>query len=248
MAIFSDLDQSLLGDPDSLPAFAEFLRENKRRITFGIATGRIFGSALAVMRKHGIPRPDVLISGLGTRIHYGSVLSEDRAWTDHIDQDWSRPRIERLFRDEPGLELQPTSMQSEFKLSYYHDPDVARPVSELVAALHKRDLNANVIGSFGQYIDIVPSRASKGQALRWVALRLGIPLERILVAGGSGADEDLMRGNTLAVVVANRHGEELSGLVDADRVYFSERSHAAGLLEAVDHYRFLELERAGASA
>ena len=44
-------------------------------------------------------------------------------------------------------------------------------------------------------------------------------LEQILATGGSGADEDMIRGNTLAVVVANRHEEELSALVDADRVF-----------------------------
>ena len=38
-----------------------------------------------------------------------------------------------------------------------------------------------------------------------------------MVAGGSGADEDMMRGNTLAVVVSNRHHEELSQLEDTDR-------------------------------
>lgn len=242
-ALVSDLDQSLLGDPEALPAFAEFLHTHERRVSFGIATGRTFGSALAVMRKHGIPRPDFLISGLGTRIHYRSVLSEDRAWTDHIDHDWSRARIERLFRDEPGLKLQSTDKQNEFKLSYYHDPELGRPVSDLVDTLHQHELTANVITSFGQFVDFVPSRASKGQALRWVALRLGIPLERILVAGGSGADEDLMRGNTLAVVVANRHHEELSELVDVERVYFSRQGHAAGILEAVEHYDFLNLER-----
>ena len=70
-------------------------------------------------------------------------------------------------------------------------------------------------------------------------MRLDIPLENILVAGGSGADEDMIRGNALAVVVANRHEEELSGLVDLERVYFSEESHAGGLLDAIDHYDFL---------
>ncbi|MCP5415150.1 MAG: HAD hydrolase family protein, partial [Chromatiaceae bacterium] len=92
--------------------------------------------------------------------------------------------------------------------------------------------------SFGQFLDIVPSRASKGQALRYVSQRLDIPLEHILAVGGSGADEDMMRGNTLAVVVANRHHEELSRLVDQDRIYFASRAHALGILEAIDHYDF----------
>ncbi len=63
-------------------------------------------------------------------------------------------------------------------------------------------------------------------------------MEQILAAGGSGADEDMMRGNTLAVVVANRHHEELSQLVDQESIYFAARPHAGGILEAIDHYDF----------
>jgi sucrose-phosphate synthase len=111
-------------------------------------------------------------------------------------------------------------------------------VEEINTLLRSRDLTANVIHSFGQYLDLVPIRASKGQALRYVAHRFGIPLEHVLVAGGSGADEDMMRGNTLAVVVANRHHEELSQLADLERIYFAERPHALGILEAIDHYDF----------
>ena len=85
---------------------------------------------------------------------------------------------------------------------------------------------------------MIPSRASKGQALRYAALRLGIPLEQVLAAGGSGADEDMIRGNTLGVVVANRHDEELSALVDLERVFYADRAHAAGLLDAIAHYDF----------
>ena len=92
--------------------------------------------------------------------------------------------------------------------------------------------------SFGQFLDIIPVRASKGFALRHVAERWGISLERTLVAGGSGADEDMMRGNTLAAVVANRHNEELSQLADIERIYFARSSYAAGILEAIDHYDF----------
>ena len=238
-AIFSDLDQSLLGDQEALQQFVGMLQEHRKNVLFGIATGRRFDSALAVIRSYGIPAPDVLISSLGTRIHYGPSLAEDEFWADHIDHHWNRRRIVRVLDDQPGLKLQPKTMQSEFKVSYYYDPEKARPVDELIALLHQQEVTANVICSFGQFVDIVPARASKGLALRYIALRLDIPLQGILVAGGSGADEDMIRGNTLAVVVANRHHEELSQLVDIDRVYFASKAHALGILEAIDHYRFL---------
>jgi sucrose-phosphate synthase len=76
--------------------------------------------------------------------------------------------------------------------------------------------------------------------LRYVAQRLEFPLENTLVAGGSGADEDIMRGNMLSVVVANRHNEELSQLVDIERIYFANGAHAAGIIEAIEHYDFFQ--------
>jgi sucrose-phosphate synthase len=50
----------------------------------------------------------------------------------------------------------------------------------------------------------------------------------------------MMRGNTLAVVVANRHHEELSQLIDTEGIYFAEAPYAAGIMEAIEHYRFFE--------
>ena len=49
----------------------------------------------------------------------------------------------------------------------------------------------------------------------------------------------MLRGNTLGVVVANRHREELSILGDTEHVYFAERTQAWGILEAIKHYDFL---------
>jgi sucrose-phosphate synthase len=238
-AIVTDIDQSLLGDPKALKQFAGTIRKNRKRLVFGIATGRRIDSALAIIKKYDLPSPDVLISSLGTRIHYGSALSEDRFWADHVDHAWNRDRIRRALDDLPGLKLQEQARLSRLKVSYYYDVDKAPSVEEITDLLHQKELTANVLLSFGQYLDIIPSRASKGQALRYMALRLDIPLENILVAGGSGADEDMMRGNTSAVVVANRHHEELSGLVDLERVYLSDQAGAAGLLDAIDHYDFL---------
>jgi sucrose-phosphate synthase len=237
-AIFTDLDQNLLGDAKSLKAFSSIINDNRKCVAFGVATGRRLDSSLALMKQHGIPKPDVLISSLGTRIHYGQALTEDDFWADHIDHDWSPERIQRTLGELPGLKLQPKSEQSYFKISYYYDGRYAPPVEEIVTLLRQRELTTNVLFSFGQFLDIVPSRASKGQALRYVAHRLDIPLNHVLVAGGSGADEDMMRGNTLAVVVGNRHYEELSELADQERIYFADKPFAAGIMEAADHYDF----------
>ncbi len=237
-AIFSDIDQNLVGHPTALKRFCDVIKEQRKCVTFGIVTGRRIDSALAIMKKHQIPAPDILISSLGTRIHYGQSLTEDSYWADHIDHDWSGQRIRRILGKTPGLKLQPRAEQTPFKLSYFYDPEIAPAVEEIVSQLRQKDITANVTLSFGQFLDIIPARASKGQALRYASQHLDIPLEHILVAGGSGADEDMMRGNTLAVVVGNRHNEELSQLVDQERIYFAEQDHAQGIIEAIDYYDF----------
>ncbi|MCU7914672.1 MAG: HAD-IIB family hydrolase [Candidatus Thiodiazotropha sp. (ex Gloverina cf. vestifex)] len=237
-AIFTDLDQNLLGNPKGLRQFIEVVRKNRKCATFGIATGRRLDAALSILKKYAIPIPDVLISSLGTKIHYSQDLTEDDFWTEHIDHLWQPKRVRRVMSDLPGIKPQGRKEQSFFKIAYHYDPNKAPSVDEINGLLHKHELTCNVIHAFGQYLDILPSRASKGQALRYVAQRWETPMEHILVTGGSGADEDMMRGNTLAVVVANRHHEELSHMVDHDRIYLASQSHALGILEAIDHYDF----------
>lgn len=236
-ALVSGLDQNLIGDPSSLKELMSRLRLQRKSTTVIIATGRRLDSALAVMSKHGIPEPDILITSGGTEIYYAPELEEDQVWAKYIDFQWSPHKVREVLTDYPGLKRQPKIEQSRFKVSYYIDPEIAN-VDEIQRLLHQEGLAANVIMSFGQFLDVLPARASKGLALRYVADRRGIDLERILVAGGAGADEDMLCGNTLAVVVANRHHEELSGLVDTERIYFARAPLAAGILEAIDYYDF----------
>jgi sucrose-phosphate synthase len=237
-ALFTDLDQNLLGDPESLSEFIDVMRDNRNRATFGIATARTVRSALTTMRIHGIPRPDVLITSVGTRIHYAPNMTRDIAWERHIDHLWTPRTVRNVMAEVPGLTPQPHSEQSSFKISYLYDPETAPSIADISALLRQHDQTVHLIHSFGKYVDILPVRASKGYALRWFAEHWDIPLERILAAGGSGADEDMLRGNTLAVVVANRHEEELSQLVDVDRIYFAQKPFASGIREAIDHYDF----------
>jgi sucrose-phosphate synthase len=60
-----------------------------------------------------------------------------------------------------------------------------------------------------------------------------------LVAGDSGNDAGMLLGRTLGVVVGN-HSRELNRLRNRPRVYFAEAPHAAGILEGIRYYNFLE--------
>lgn len=237
-SIFTDLDQSLLGDTQAIQDFISAIKRNEKCSSFGIATGRRLDSVLNLLKKHKIPTPDVLISSLGTEIYYSTNLTKDTAWSEHIDHLWRPGRVKKILKDLPGLSLQSKSEQSKFKISYFYNPKAAPSLEDIKQLLLQNDQTVNVVFSFGQYLDIIPIRASKGLALRWYAEQWDIALDHILVAGGSGADEDMLRGNPLGVVVANRHHEELSDLVDLNDVYYASKPYAAGILEAIEYYDF----------
>lgn len=237
-AIVTGLDQTLTDDIGALQEFLKALRPHHQQITFCIATGRRLDSALRELTKYQIPQPEVLITSLGTEIYYSPELTPDTAWSNHIDYLWNPRAIQRILSQFEGLHLQPSEEQSEFKISYFYDAEVAPPIDDIKSQLLQGDQTVNITFSFGQYLDILPLRASMGYALRWFIEAWDIPLENTLTVGATGADEDLMRGNTLSVVVGGDHREELANLTDIEPIFFATKPAAAGILEGIEHYDF----------
>lgn len=236
-ALFVELDLSLLGDEASLRRLLETVHRLRKSVIFGITTGRRLDDALATLRRHRMPQPDILISGQGTEIHYAPNLTEDSTWQRHINHLWTPRLVRAALRDVLGLTRQPKQHQSDFKISYYIDTNIVGE-QEIRQTLQRADQAVNVFVSFEQYLDVLPVRASKGLALRWCAEHLDFPLENTMVAGVTGADADMLRGNTLGTVVDSRHIMELSGLASVDNIYFAKASHAEGVLEAMEYYGF----------
>jgi sucrose-phosphate synthase len=236
-AIFTSIDLNLIGDSDALSVFLQRMHEHRKTTIFGIATGRLLDDALAKLRQYNIPQPDVLITGQGTQVHYAPNLTRSDVWERHINHLWNPQAVRDILAEMPGLKIQPKSNQSTFKISYYVDHALTN-VKEIRQTLLRNEQAVNTVFCFGQFLDVVPVRASKGLALRWCAEQLGFSLENTLVSGATGADEDMLLGNTLGAVVDDHHLEELSGLTDIDNIYFSKKHHAAGILEAIDHYKF----------
>ena len=243
--LVTDVDNSLLGDPEALAALAERLADTRERVGFGVATGRSLASAMDALRKAGAPRPDFWITSVGTEIHYGDQLAKDREWVRNINWRWDPEAVKRALESAPGLKLQGRVEQSPFKVSYFIDPRKAPSIAEIEKRLRRRELRCNVVFALGQFMDVLPVRASKGLAIRYLANRWGVPMERVLVAGDCGNDIEMLTGRSLGVVVAN-HAEEIEALEGQQDIYFAEGSHAAGILEGVAHYDFFgEIQRGG---
>ncbi len=110
---------------------------------------------------------------------------------------------------------------------------------EALHRLRNAGLRFNAVFSHGQYLDVLPIRASKGKAIRYLAHKWGIPVGNILVAGDSGNDREMLKGRTKGVVVGN-YSEELESLKGLPRIYFARQEFASGILEGISHYAFLD--------
>ncbi|WP_018144682.1 HAD-IIB family hydrolase [Thioalkalivibrio sp. AKL6] len=237
-AVITDIDNTLLGDDKATRAFVAWLKRNRKRVAFGVATGRRIDSAAAILEEHGVPTPDVWITSVGSEIHYGTKQTEDRGWARHISHRWEPDRLRECLQQEKNLVLQPDVDQRAFKVSFFVEPPGSLDAKAVESRLYREDLHARVIYSHDRFLDLLPVRASKGLAVRYLSDKWGIPLEHVLVAGDSGNDEDMLRGRLLGTVVGN-HQPELESLRGFQRIFFAGATHARGLLEGIEHFDLL---------
>jgi sucrose-phosphate synthase len=226
--IISDIDNTLLGDAKALGEFINYLKKNRDSISFGIATGRHLESAIAVLEQWQVPMPDIFITSVGSAIHYGSKTEVDENWLQHINYCWKPDKIRDHLSQFKELNLQAEINQSKFKISYIVDNSFDLSKLQLQYA-------ANVIYSHGEFLDILPIRASKGLAVRYLAETRGLPMTQIMVAGDSGNDKEMLTNEGLGIVVGN-YSSELESLKNKRGIYFAKSHYAAGILEGIKHF------------
>lgn len=236
--IVTDLDNTLTGDSEALAEFNELIRE-RDDIGFGVATGRRLDSAMRLIEELGLPQPDVIDSDAGTQLHYGETLTADLSWRKQIGDFWQPEEIRHVLDAVPGLYAQEEQNQSEFKISYEVDAEVAPRPGAIRKLLREAGLRVNVVFSLDMYLDILPVRGGSELSMRHLLWKWGFSPEKVLVAGDSGNDAGMLLGRTLGVVVGN-HSSELELLRGRPRVYFAQAAHARGIMEGIQYYQFLD--------
>ena len=235
--LVTDVDDTLTGDDEALATLLERLETTDANVGFGIATGRTLDESLALMGELEVRVPDVLITAAGSELHYGTHLLPDRSWERQIRYRWDRDEVERVVGAIPGLE-RVAKAETKYRLRYRLDPRRAPNLREIRRRVRQKGLRVTTILDHEIYLDVVPVRASPGLAIRFFCFKWNLEPQRLLVAGDSGNDWDMLSGDTLGVVVSN-HTPELERLRGRPRVHFAESPHARGILEGIDWYDFL---------
>ncbi len=247
--LISDVDHTLIddeadGDPEALAALARDLRTHD--VVFGVATGRSLALLDRALRDHAVPPPAVAITDVGTAIHYarhdgdgdGPRWIVERGWAGHVRSGWDADAVAEALARVRSLEPQPDEARTDVKLSYLAE-DALEMADHLRATLRDAGIKATVIGSRGNLLDVLPPKASKGKAIKWLTRLWGAPAERVAVAGDSGNDLEMLTGPFRGIVVAN-HAPELDALRGRRGVHVSERTYAAGVREGLRAWGLLD--------
>ncbi|WP_308388764.1 HAD family hydrolase [Acidithiobacillus sp. AMEEHan] len=228
------LDQYPIGPAD----LAAQLFSRKQRVALGLVTMRPLSELLMLLKERGLGVPELLITGAGTYIHYGTSLTRDQAWSRHIAVNWQGDRVYDLLAETAGVHLASRSSQGMYTVhGFIHSGSDFGGITALDSQLHAQDIPARVVAINPQEFLVIPQRASLGFAVRYVADRHDIPLEHVLVVGSPQADLELLGGNILAAQIGG--GSEGARL--SDDVYSCQSEGLAGILEAISHYQFLDM-------
>ncbi|MGL5839562.1 MAG: HAD-IIB family hydrolase [Sphingorhabdus sp.] len=227
--LLCDIDHTLTGCRDGARELVLHLASRPRRL-FGIATGRSLQEARRILGEWGYPDPAVWITSVGSEIAWmkDGRLVADNEFADYLSAGWDPGAITALLADYPGIVPQTEVEQRRFKRSWFA-PDHATAI-RIRARLMREGLPARVIFSHGRFLDILPARGGKGEAMCWVADRLGLPLSAVHAAGDSGNDFDMLEACPNAILVAN-HSVELTPLISRAGVRVAERPHAGGIVD-----------------
>lgn len=233
--LVSDIDDTLTGDRKAIGRLNSLIRK-RNDLIFGVATGRHVKDAMATLKAWSVAEPQFLITSVGTEIYtnFGQLL-QNEAWQRHIQFRWRPERVREVLRGLADLEPQEAEAQTRFKISYYCDNAGEHTVAAVKSLLRTNLLQARVLVSKQRCVDVIPVRASKGHALRFLATQWRFELSNVIAAGDSGNDLDILRGVVKGIVVAN-HSNELENLRTDPATYFARRQSAAGILEGLEHY------------
>ena len=234
--LICDIDNTLVGCDAGLSAFRQW-RSEQDGLAFGVATGRSFHSAMAILEQQCSPRPQVMITSVGSEIHHldanGVSYTADRAWRETVSRGWDRTAVGAILTAVPGLVRQGPLEQRTHKLSAFGDAGTARCVR---ARLDAVGLAATIIHSHGRYLDVLPPAASKGTAVDHVRTLYGLSERDVFVAGDSGNDVEMLRARRQAIIVAN-FSDDLASHADLTHSYVARATHARGVIEGVAHFR-----------
>ncbi len=205
----------------------------------GILTGRSIKAAKYQYLQLNLPSPSVWICRAGTEIYYGDDENLDILWQDSISVDWNRADVVKALSDLKNyFVFQSLDQQGPLKVSYLLKESFDGLLPLVRKRLRQFKCSASPHLRCHWYLDVVPLRASRSEAIRFLTIRWGLSLDQVLVVASEQGDAELIKGLTTAVVPVE-HDPSLEALRSQQRVFFSSVARE-GVVDGLKHFRFFK--------
>lgn len=234
----TDLDGTLLGNPEATERFRRIWKRipTPSQPLLVYNSGRMISDILQLIKEGALDRPDYLIGGVGTEIFNARNNKPLEEFNRLFSNDWNLELVEKIVGDFPGVERQPPEFLHPYKSSWYLHRATPEAIRELEKRLSETGLDVNVIYSSQRDLDVLPSRANKGNALAWLCKQLHITLDQVLVTGDTANDTSMFRlPGVKGIVVENAQPQLYENIVELP-VFRATRVLADGVIEGLSHY------------
>ncbi|MEP2774507.1 MAG: HAD-IIB family hydrolase [Luteolibacter sp.] len=235
----SDLDGTLLGEPEHTADFVEAWSRTEDRPILVYSTGRLHEDAQREIGLCGMPEPDFYTTGVGTMIYDVAVGEMLEGFAELLNVGWDLARVRELVLRQPGIREQPPEHQHEWKSSWFWEDKSNEDIEQLRRELAMEGLAAQVIYSTARDLDVLPMAANKGNAIAWLCKHLGVGLDEVVVAGDSGNDSSMFLLEGVRGVAPGNVSPELVEELEGAEFFRAKGKCAAGTMEGLRHYGVL---------
>lgn len=234
LVLATDLDGTFLGGTEEERRTLYEALTARDDVLLMFVTGRDVDFLRTLIAQPGMPRPRYVIGDVGTSIFdVDADFAPLAALEADIAARWgnANARVEAMLKDEPGLELQPTPFRH--RVSYYYKPHLLQ--QESVRKIEAAGFDC--LTSADLYLDVLPRGVAKGPTLRRVVEALGLPADKVLAAGDTMNDLSMFQTGLKGVAVGNSEPRLVQALPEGPHIYRSPRNGAAGILDAIRHFK-----------
>jgi sucrose-6F-phosphate phosphohydrolase len=242
-----DIDETLIDSRTKSNQFYKRWLKSKFKRTPKLCfnSGRLLDDQLDLIDKKMLPRPDYIISGVGTNIYDFKKKTVIKEFSQILEEGWNLEKVSHVIeRLNNNIQKQPDEFLNDYKSSWFLDNATEEDIQKIEHRLEEEGLDVNVVYSSSRHLDILPKWANKGNSLQWLLKFLKIKPEEAIVAGDSGNDSAMFKIPGINGIVVGNSQPELFHETRSMNVYYSEKLGSNAVFEGLEHFglQFSEIQ------